>query len=219
MNAGLSNLDTLKRSLLAPALIGDKRYDFQLATLGLGVCGAFEKFCNRRFGYMENDTVEFSGDRPHYYLPRFPMTAVAKIEMRYFNTDDWTEITGQPITISYAEGLVHFGYTLGRDPLRVRATWSGGYWFNTIEPKESDTPAEMPQITDPTALRNGAKVETVPPELLSAFLFQCEAVWSARDKLGVATAEKPNVQSKISEVELLPLVKSILGGFVRYQLS
>ncbi len=217
MNAGLCNLDTLKKHLLANSIGSAKQFDLQVKLIGAGVRGVFETFCNRRLGYVENDTVEFSGDRPHYYLPRFPISGISKVEMRYFQSDDWTEITDQPISISYETGLIHFGYTLGRTPLRVRATWSGGYWFQTAEP-EAD-PITKPEITDELALRNGAQVADLPDELLSAFLWQCEAIWAVKDKLGMGTAEKPGTQSNLADIKLSPLVETILRKYVRYQLS
>jgi hypothetical protein len=219
MNCGLSNLETLKRYLLADSLAGETRFDLTLQLIGAAVKGLFEQFCNRRLDYKVNDTMEFTGSRPHYYLPRFPMSGVTKIEMRYFQTDDWTEITGQPISVSYETGLVHFGYVLGRDPLRVRATWSGGYWFETLEPEDDGFPSVKPEVTDPLALKNGGTVTALPEELRGAFLFQCEAIWAARDKLGTGLVDKPEAQSAMGKMELTPMVTTILRQFIRYQLS
>lgn len=220
MNAGLCNLTTLKQLLLPGTLgTGDTRFDLALQVLGNGVRGAFEQFCNRRLAYLESDTVDFLGNRPHYYLPRFPISSVSKIEMRYFQTDDWSEITGQPISISYENGMIAFGYTLGREPLRVRATWTGGYWFETKEPGEDGYPSTKPTITDPVALRNGAVVASLPDELLAAFLWQCETVWQSRDKLGLSLIDKPDQQSTLGKVELNPMARMVLNQYIRYQLS
>ena len=219
MNCGLTNLDTLKRGLLAGSLAGESKFDLALQMLGAGVRGAFEQFTNRRLGYKEDQTIVFSGDRPHYYLPGFPLSGIKKVEMRYFQTDSWTEITGQPINVNYENGLLHFGYTLGRWPLQVRATWSGGYWFEDKEPEEAGYPSARPAVTDPLALNNGGAVADLPDELRSAFMWQCEAMWAARDKLGIGLVDKPNAQSETAKVGLAPMVKMILAQFIRYQLS
>lgn len=219
MNCGLTNLDTVKKHLLAGSLGAETRFDLALQVIGLGVRGAFEQFCNRKFCYEEDDTTEFMGNRPHYYLPRFPISKVTKIEMRYFQADDWTEITEQPVSVSYEFGLIHFGYTLGREPLRVRTTFSGGFWFETLEPSDEAYPSTKPTVTDPIALRNGAVIADLPDELRAAFLLQCETLWSARDKLGVGLVDKPNQQSEVGKIDMAPFVKQILNQFIRYQLS
>lgn len=207
MNAGLTNLSTLKKLLLPDTLSGEMKFDDEILLLGLGVAGYFESFCNRRLGYLENDTIQFSGDRPHYYLPRYPLTEVVRIEMKYFETDNWTEITGQPITVNKESGMVHFGYTLGRFPLQVRATWSGGYWFETAEPDDEGYPSAKPEAA--TAL---------PDVIRAAFHLQCHHIWDQKDKLGSNLIEKPLV-STVQSLEMSPMIKAMLQPYIRYQLS
>ncbi len=208
MNAGLTNLDTLKKVLLASSLAGETKFDARIAAIGLGMAGAFDKFCNRRLGYKANDTIQFSGDRPHYYLPRYPIVSVASIQMRYFRTDAWADISDQPISMNEEIGMVHFGYTLGRQPLQVLATWTGGYWFETLEPEDDGYPSAAP-----------AGAALLPDDLRSAFLLQCEHVWDSSDQLGTGLVDKPGEQSAIEKLDFPPIVKTILKGYVRYQLS
>jgi hypothetical protein len=111
MNAGFSNTDTLRNFLLGNGLSAERKFDAAIMAIGLGMAGLCETFCNRQFAYLENDTLIFSGDRSHYYLPRFPIVSIAKVEMRYFIADAWTSITGQPISWNPESGLLHFGYT------------------------------------------------------------------------------------------------------------
>lgn len=219
MDCGLTNLYELKNALLAQSIGGLTQFDRALQLIGLGVRGAFENFCNRRLAYATNDTVDITGNRPHYYVPRFPISGVTSIQMRYFQSDDWTDITSQPISVAYANGFISFGYTLGREPLRVLVTWSGGFWYETLEPDDPNYPSQKPAISDPVALRNGAVIADLPDDLRAAFLWQCEAIWAARDKLGVGISDKPNEQSKIDRIELAPLVKQVLNQYIRYQLS
>jgi hypothetical protein len=218
MIAGLTNLDTLKKHLLATSQMAETRFDLVIQTLGLGIAGLFDTLCNRRLAYLDADQVVFSGDRPHYYLPRFPIRNVTSIQMRYFQTDNWTDITGQPISVNYETGLIHFGYTLGRNPMQVRVVWDGGYWFEPLEPEDAQYPSNAPVAgTDPNGLP--ARFFILPDTLRSAFLFQCEAAWSQRDKLGLGLTDKPGEQSGLGKLDLAPMVKSMLNPFIRYQLS
>ena len=218
MNCGLCNLDTLKRHLLAGSLMGETKFDGVLAVIGLGVAGLFDTFTNRRLGWMESEIMTYSGDRPHMYLARYPIRQVRSVNMRYFQTDTWCEITGQPITVNFESGLVHFGYTLGRFPLQVQTVWDGGYWFETLEPDEEGYPSAGPEASDDS---NGlpARFFLLPASVRAAFLWQCEAIWAARDKLGMGLVDKPEAQSAVGMLKLSPLVETILRPFVRYQLS
>jgi len=219
MNCGLTNLNTLKKHLLAGSLDGETKFDPVIAMIGLGVAGLFDTFCNRKLAWMESEVVTYSGDRPHMYLPRYPIRQVRSVNMRYFQTDTWCEITGQPITVNFESGMIHFGYTLGRFPLQVQTVWDGGYWFETLEPEVEGYPSTAPaaNAADPNSLP--ARFFLLPDVLRSAFLFQCEAIWSARDKLGIGLIDKPGSQSEMGRLEISPLVKMMLQPFVRYQLS
>jgi len=208
MIAGLTNLDTLKKALLAETLVNETRFDLMIQTIGLGVAGIFNAFTNRRLAWMLGDTITFSGDRPHYYLPRYPILNVMSVQMKYFRTDNWNDISDQPITVNYETGLIHFGYTLGRFPLQVKAIWDGGYWFEPLEPDDDAYPSTAPV---------GAVL--LPDDLKAAFLLQCEEVWAQRDKLGSGIIDKPGAQSGLSKLELAPLVKMVLQTHIRYQLS
>ena len=136
----------------------------------------------------------------------------------YCQADTWCEITGQPITVNFESGLLHFGYTLGRFPLQVQTVWDGGYWFETAEPDDDGFPSAAPEgATDPNGLP--ARFFLLPDVLRSAFLWQCEALWAARDKLGVGLVNKPSAESGLAEAKLAPMVEMMLRPFVRYQLS
>ena len=218
MNCGLTNLDTLKRHLLAGSMASESQFDSVIAIIGLGVAGMFDTFTNRKLAWMAGDVVTYSGDRPHMYLPRYPIREVTSVNMRYFQTDTWCEITGQPITVNFESGLLHFGYTLGRFPLQVQTVWSGGYWYETLEPDDEGYPSAAPEAgSDPNGLP--ARFFLLPDALRSAFLWQCEAIWAARDKLGMGLVDKPSQQSGLGELKMSPIVEAMLRPFVRYQLS
>lgn len=210
MNCGLGSLKTLKDYLLAEALRVDTSYDTQLTVIGRGVAAMMDRFCNRGFAYTENDSIIFTGDRPHYYLPRFPINESASItvQMRYFIADDWADIGGQPISWNPQTGLLHFGYTLGRPPLQVKVTYTGGYWFDTTEEQNDSAPAGA------TAL---------PDDVRLAWLQQCAILWQAKDKLGVDIVKTGSssqfVSGSLAGSDLSPIVRTMLQGYVRYQLT
>ena len=217
MNCGLSNLDTLKRHLLpSNTMAGETRFDGVIADIGKGVAGLFNRFCNRDFTYGENLTQIFRGARAHWYMPNFPVVSFAKVELRFFKADNWTDISGQPLSVNEETGLLSFGYTLGVDPIMVRVTWTGGYWFETLEPEDDGYPSAVPDaITNNPALE--ASKFMLPDDVRLAWLLQCREVWNKIDKLGTGLVDTPDKQTATGALELTPFVKEALRGFVRYQ--
>jgi len=218
MKAGFSNLDTLRKFLLGNSLSPDHQFDAAITGIGLGMAGLCDAFCNRQFAYFESDTLIFSGDRSHYYLPRFPLVSIDQVQMRYFIADDWTDITGQPISWNAETGLLHFGYTLGRNPLQVKVTYTGGYWCETLEPDDENYPSDLPD-----AITNNQNLEArkflLPEIVKSAWLLQCQEVWNKRDKLGLAITDTPDKQVSLDKLALIPIARQMLQPHVRYQLT
>lgn len=218
MNAGFSNFATLKENVLSSKTLTDTRFDNIILGIGLGMAGLIDDYCNRHFIYTENARCIITGDRPHYFLENFPIVSIAKVEMRYFLTDNWTDIDGQPISIKPDSGKLDFGYTLGRMPLQVRITYTGGYWFEQLEPTDQGYPSSAPaaiQALDPL----DQPYYKLPDSVKQAWLLQCQEVWNKRDKLGLGTVQKPNVMNNLALLEFVPIVKSMLEHFKRYQLS
>jgi hypothetical protein len=205
MNCGLTNLDTLRKHLLAGSLAAETKFDGVIKVIGLGMAGLFETFTNRRLGYLANDSWVTMGNRSHIYVPRFPIVTLASVQMRYFRTDAWTDISDQPIMMNEETGLVGFGYTIG---LQVKVVWTGGFWFETLEPEDDGYPSGIP-----------AGAVALPDALRSAFLLQCELVWALRDKLGTGLIDEPGKQTGIDKLEMSPMVREMLRPYVRYQLS
>ena len=223
MNCGLGNLDSLKRHLLPATMQSDKRFDQVIQDIGLGVAGMIDKYTNRVMTYAEGVTRIWEGQRSHIYLPLWPIVTITKVELRYFLADSWTNISGQPLAENAETGLLHFGYTLGTNPIQVRVTWTGGYWFETAEP---DDPNGYPSVV-PAAITNAftatppgleASKYMLPPEVKLAWLLQCRRVWDGIDKLGTSVAQASNIVSD-RMIDLQPQVKMILQPYIRYQLS
>jgi hypothetical protein len=210
VNAGLSNLATLKSWLLPSGMVEGTDYDAQILAIGLGIAGQLEEFCNRKFARVEDDTFEVSADREHVVLPRYPIEEVSALELREDLATGWVdqgEISVALRQIYAKSGLVEIGVALGTTEALLRFTYSGGYHWEQLEPDDDGFP---------TALPEGAT--TLPDNLLLAWKLQCEWVWNKRDKLGLSIGEKPdNVFSgSLSKVVLLDGVKELLRPFMRH---
>ena len=208
MNAGLSNLATLKSWLLAAGMQDSTDYDAQIAAIGQGVAGAFECFCDRQFARVENDTFDCLANRDHVILPRYPVEAVPTVEIREADAEAFVEVTGASIVNMGARaGIVYFDTEPGTYRDRLRITYTGGYYFEQLEPDDVGYPTAQP--TDSIA---------VPDALLLAWRLQCEHIWKLKDKLGTALAEKEEAPGTLAALQLIPQVEQILNSFRRLAL-
>jgi hypothetical protein len=208
VNAGLSNLTTLKAWLLTAALQTATDYDTQIAAIGLGVAGQIEAHCHRQFARTVGDVFECTADRPHLVLPRYPVEEFTSIEQRDAD-GSWVTLEADTIQSSAPDrGLYYFGVrTLGDRLARIRATYTGGYFWEQLEPADDGYP---------TAAPSGSVA--LPAALLLAWRLQCEHVWSQRDKLGLQLAVKPDAVPPLSALRLLDVVVEQLRPFIRYSL-
>jgi hypothetical protein len=209
MNAGLGNLDSLKKHLLSSRMTAEKRFDQVIQDIGLGVAAEFEKACNRKFARLVDDTYIVSADRVHVYLPRYPFESITSVE---FKSDEVTGWMIQPapyiVTKNLESGLVFLGAAVGPYWAHMRFTYIGGFWFENLEPDDAAYPSQAPA---------GATV--LPDDLRLAWLLQCRNVWDSADKLGAGLIDKPKVQSALAELELSPRVKQTLTHHVRYAMT
>jgi hypothetical protein len=219
MNCGLGNLDTLKRHLVpAGTMAGDTRFDQVIQDIGVGVAALFDAHCNRQFAYGDGLTQIFRGSRAHWYVRAFPVAVWTKVELRFFMADNWTNISGQPLSVNEETGLLSFGYTLGVDPIMVRATWSGGYWFEQLEPDAQGFPSAAPANVQNCTALEPAKF-ALPADVKLAWLLQCREVWNKIDKLGTGLVGKPDEETMTGALKLTEGTKEFLRGYVRYQAS
>jgi hypothetical protein len=209
MKAGLTNLDTIRKHLLASSLGAETKFDTVLTAIGLGVAAAFDKFCNRKLVYTEDAEVIFTGDRDHFVLPHYPVVAISSIQTRYNSADAWEDATSALVNSNSASGLIQFYGQLGDRFLQVRVVYTGGYWFNQYEPDDPEFPGELP-----------AGASELPADVTAAFLLQLEHVWQNKDRLGVSIVEKERTeQPKLAALKLVPLVQDMLKGHQRSQLT
>lgn len=222
MNLVLGNLATLKAHLLPNALTSGAALDPVLAraqqnlvkdevvaSIGLGVAQSFERECGRFFGRAVDVTVEISGDRLSYVLPRYPVEGVSKVEFRGNASSPWRELDLSVVqAIDATSGLVEFGTITGNHHSRMRLTFTGGYWFEDKEPGEDGYPQTKPE---------GAAL--LPPDLQLAWLLYCQEVWNKRDKLGLNLNTAPDARVAIARLQLPDGIVDMIRPHRRMQLS
>lgn len=205
MDLGLGNLDTLKRALLPDAQREETQFDALLAQVGSGVAAAFEKLCNRQWARVTGATFECDACRLFAVLPRAPLEALTALEQRDTLAEGWYALTLNDVVMNlYAgAGMVDFGAPLGDRSSRLRITYTGGYWYSALEPGEDGAPETMP---------DGATA--LPADLRHAWLLQCQHVAEQCDVLSARLAGAKKLEP--STIELLPTVREILRGYIRY---
>ncbi len=206
MNAGFSSLKILKAQLLAEALQATTRYDARILAIGKGSAAAIDNFCNRKLTRATSDIYSGPADRTHCILPRYPVESISKVEFKADEVIGWEEQTSNAyISLKAESGILYFGASLGPHWSQIRVTYTGGYWFDTTE-EGNDT------------LPSGATA--LPDDVRLAWFLQCQQVWQAQDKLGADIAKTGSssqfVTGSLAGLELSPLVKSMLGQFIRY---
>jgi hypothetical protein len=207
MNAGLTNLDTLRKNLLAGSLAGQVQFDEVIKDIGLGICGMMENYCNRKFARVVGDRESFQGDRASFVLPRYPIEEVTAVETRLTSSDAFVVKDLSLIqSVSEESGVVYLPDNSDSGPYwsKVRFTYTGGFWFETLEPDDENYPSAQPAGT--TAL---------PYDLRLAWLLQCREVWNKIDKLGMGTVDKPDQQTLLSALGLSESVKQTLQNYVQ----
>lgn len=225
MNAGLSNLATLKAWLLPASLLTGTDYDATITAIGLGVAAHIEKHCNRTLARAVEATYDFPADRRQVIVDRFPIEEITKVEVRTglaWGFVDQGDVDAVIENLAEAAGMVHFAAPLGVHRDRARLIFTGGFWWNQ---QEADyDPPETPTEEDPdlSALPEGAAA--LPADLRHAWLLQCEQVWKVKDRLGLtigqdgAGAGGALLGLSLPGLDLNPLVLKALQPFIRYAL-
>jgi len=214
MNAGLSNLTSLKAQLLAASLRGDTDYDAVIAAIGLGVAAQFDAFCNRGFARVTGQQDVFRADRRHWWLNRYPVEAITATEKKDSEADGYLSFPLPPNgsaliqSMDLSTGYIMFIALQGYYFSMIRVTYTGGFFFEQLEPQDGGFPTPIPATAAP-----------LPNDVQLAFLLQCQNVWKRFDKLGAQIAQDPERQSAIASLELADAVKELLRPYVRHQIS
>lgn len=210
MNAGLANLATLKAWLLPASMLAGSDYDDQIAAVGQGIAAQLQRRCNRLWARTVDDTFEVEANRLHVVLPRYPLEAAPTIEVRDDLSGGYVAQTYNDLVIDHNlnAGLIRFGSWAGSSTSRLRFTYTGGYWWEQLEPDHEDYPTSQPTGSF-----------AVPEDLLLGWRLQCEHVWQQRDKLGLAVSEKPTATPALAQIRIIPAVAELIVPFIRHTLT
>ena len=200
MNTGLSNLATLKAHLLPSTWQTTTDFDAAIAALGLGMVGLLETFTGRKFERTVGAIEYFEGANATLQLTRLPLETLTALDIQTENNGDWTSIL-TAVKKAGKTGLVYLtGQQAEPGDATIRATFTGGYWFDTTENSSGSLPS-------------GATA--VPAKLLMAWKMQCGAVWARIDtdaqKAGLASGNLNALSALINETKLLPVVEQMIA--------
>lgn len=135
MDLGLGHLTELKAHLLNEALRSGTTYDDAIAALGRGVAARFEQVCDRKFSYDAAAEYICRGNLREFVVNRYPLNELASLELRETMADGYVDqgaIDDLVENISEAAGLITLNSQLStRAASRLRATFSGGFWYAT----------------------------------------------------------------------------------------
>ena len=211
MNAGLSNLATLKSIILPDAIAADTQFDAEILAIGRGVAASFDNFCNRRLMRAVGAIDEFDCNRSYASLRNYPIEQITAVDLRFTSQDDWES---QPIfdvilNQSNESGIIDFNKILGPNISRLRVTYTGGYFFEQLEPADEGYPTELPDGATP-----------LPPDMLDAWFEQCMSIFVARDTLGQKSIKKVDKETtgdyRFATIGLLQHVIDVLTPYRRY---
>ena len=164
MNAGFSNLKSLKRELLLASEVSKADNDAAVLALGLGVASLFESATGRRFARQE-EVDTFSAERPFWVTRRYPIETVTSVDVRRDYAGGFLAVPGMPANVNELSGKVDFLGCLGAYGEMARINYTGGYWWDTGEV----TPDAMPEGATP-----------LPEDLRAAWVMQCRWFWERR---------------------------------------
>jgi len=204
MNAGLSNLISLKRRLLLASDVAASTYDDAVKAVGLGVAGLLEATCDRKFERLTGQIHEISGNRTYVVVPRYPLESVASVQVRESAAAGWTTVDPSNYNFVGDAGLVTFLTHQTGAMGTLRVTYTGGFWWDTSEDFS---------MTKPTGATE------IPAGLLQAWVMGCKAVWDrgsidAHSKAGFTEQE---IERFIGvEFELPKTVRDAVERFRRF---
>lgn len=210
MNAGFSNLDTLKKTLLAGTMKADVRFDKIIAALGLGMATMFENTCNRKFARLVGVQETFPADRCEFCLSRKPVESVATAELKLNETDGWVMQDATYIrAIDLKNAIINTGdRDAGPYYAQVRFTFTGGYFWETLEPDDANFPSDLP---------DGASA--LPDDLFNAWILQCRHIWNQLDKTGANILKDGEEKSLRFPQDFAPTVENTLGQYKNFNLA
>lgn len=209
MDVGFSNLETLKRLILAESMQSNKAFDNQIITLGVGIKNQFENFTNRNFARLVGAQEVFPADRCEFLVSRLPIEVVTLAEKKKCETDGFVAQCAEFIRIiDQANGIINTGdIDAGRHFEQIRFTYTGGFFWNTLEKGDPNYRAQLP-----------AGAAALPNDLFFAWVNQCKHMWKNQDKLGLDLLNDGDIKSLRFPQDFAPTIEATLNSYKRYNL-
>jgi hypothetical protein len=204
LDLGLGTLGQLKRFLLTSGIVAETTYDEQISFIGKGVAGLFDRYCNRVFKRGTSITEDFRGGTDSLLLARYPVESIASIGLKSAGESSFTTQATVVDTVALDSGVLLLTGSVGSERDQIRATYTGGYWYDTSD-------------DDSGTLPTGATL--LPAEIQAAWLFQCEQIWQSLDVLGTVHVEAGGqgafLNTRLGVLKLIPQVETVLEPYRR----
>ncbi len=225
MDLGLGNLDTVRKYVLPATMQQDTQWDSVIAAIALGVARRLESYCNRKFGRFENDVAQFNSNRSMYILPRYPIETITSLSLRATSTDPWQDVSELILQEDVFDGMLYFGTFIAESIVMMRAIYTGGWFYETLEPTDEGYPTAQPGgAYDPVENEDGSFALLDPrfgaADLQQAWLMQILHEFELKDRLlptGLANEKRKAANWRLEETQLLPEVQSVVNAYRRFQ--
>lgn len=205
MNCGFSNLETLKGFVLPEGQRATTTYDVRLQVLGKGIAAELEKWCSRSFGRVVGDQFVVGSDRGYIALPRFPLESVSLIELQTDLSTGYTVLPANTLlNMDQAAGLIEFGTPIGPFDAKLRITYTGGYWWETLESTEDGYPTTPPVGS-----------AALPADLQLAWLLGCQRVFERARTMSL-TGIKDVTRAGVQLLNIDEELRSMIAPFIRF---
>jgi hypothetical protein len=202
---GLGTLGELKRFLLSSGIVAETTYDEAITAIGKGVAGLIDRYCNRTFKRGASITEDFRGGTDVLLLARYPVEAITSIGLKSAGESTFTTQSSVVDTVAVESGVLLLTGSIGSERDQLRATYTGGYWYDNTDDGSGSKPADA----------------TLLPEDVKMIWFnECQHVWQSRDDLGIAHTERGDVATtpRLRNLELSPMSKAALEPYRRLML-
>ena len=153
-------------------------------------------------------TEDCAGGTDILVLSHYPIESVASIGLQEAGESVFTTQTEIVDNIQHKAGIVWLATELGTRRALIRATYTGGYWY---DPSDDGT----------GTLPTGATL--LPADLKEAWFLACRTIWTSLDIKGVVHtgAKLPGyefINTRIASLEMPPVVKAALEKHRRFLL-
>jgi hypothetical protein len=203
---GLGTLGQLKRFLLSTSIVAETAHDEAITAIGKGVAGLIDRHCNRTFKRGADITEDFRGGTDLVLLARYPVESVASIGLKSVGESVFATQATVIDTVAQESGTLLLTGAIGSERDQLRVTYTGGYWYDASDDGTGSQPSGSTLL---------------PYDVKLVWLNECQHVWEAADRLGIAhvpQGESALLNTRLGILELSTVSKSILEPYRRLML-